>query len=306
MNNFVQNPSPLVSVIIPTYNHAQFLAKALSSVISQTYTNWEALVINNYSTDNTAEIVESFNDSRIKLINFKNNGIIAASRNEGIRNSVGEYLAFLDSDDSWLPEKLEKSLKQLIDGHFDLVCNDEVLIENDKIISTWRHNPKLKLSYNKLLFEGNCLSTSAVTVKRQAVLDVGLFKEDREFITSEDYDLWLRLAKAGNHFKFLPEVLGEHLKHSSNNSGAVVRHFESLEKVVLYHLKELPGGVIFSINKKNCMGIIFYGAARQAASQNMLGLSGTFYLKSLQQNPFRAKTYAGVLLLWIQYIKKIF
>src|SRR3989304_1426515 len=77
-------PSPLVSVIIPTYNHAHFLREALESVCAQTHANWEAVVINNYSEDNTVEVVESFKDPRIRLENFRNNGVIAAFRNRGI------------------------------------------------------------------------------------------------------------------------------------------------------------------------------------------------------------------------------
>ncbi len=306
MNSLTKNTTPLVSIIIPTYNHAQFLTKALSSVIAQTLTDWEAIVVNNYSTDNTIEIIQSFNDSRIKIINFHNNGIIASSRNIGIKNATGTFLAFLDSDDSWLPRKLEISLNYIKNHNADLVCNDEVLIENDKVISTWHHAANTQITYQKLLLKGNCISTSAVTVKRQAVLDVGLFNEEQQFVTAEDYELWLKLARAGCQFNFIPEVLGKHLKHSTNNSGSVLRHFEAVKNVTEYHFNNMPQSFFLSINKELSMGILYYGVARQAADQNMLQLSLKFYAKSLRQNPFRAKTYAGVLLLWIRYLKSLF
>src|SRR5687767_4383972 len=94
---------PLVSVIIPTYNHAPFLREALESLIAQDFRDWEALVVNNYSTDDTLEVVRSFDDRRIRVENFRNNGVIGASRNLGIRLSRGKYIAFLDSDDKWYP-----------------------------------------------------------------------------------------------------------------------------------------------------------------------------------------------------------
>ena len=95
------NKIPAVSIVIPTYNHGYFLKKCLQSVIDQTLTDWEAIVINNFSEDNTIDVVNSFHDPRIHLVNFKNNGIIAASRNEGIKISNADLIAFLDSDDSW-------------------------------------------------------------------------------------------------------------------------------------------------------------------------------------------------------------
>ncbi len=107
MNNAV---TPLVSVVIPTYNHARYLVRALESVLNQTFTNWEAIVIDNHSTDNTDEVMESFSDPRISYLKIHNNGIIAASRNAGIRVAKGEWIAFLDSDDWWTQDKIMKCL----------------------------------------------------------------------------------------------------------------------------------------------------------------------------------------------------
>ena len=98
---------PLVSVIMPTYNHAKFIGKAIGSVLNQTHKNLELIIIDNYSVDNTEEIVKSFNDHRIKYIKFMNNGVIAASRNNGLKIAKGEWVCFLDSDDWWYPKKLE-------------------------------------------------------------------------------------------------------------------------------------------------------------------------------------------------------
>ena len=121
------NKTPVVSIVIPTYNHGRFLKKCLQTVLDQTFTGWEAIVVNNFSEDNTIAVINSFQDQRIHLVNFKNNGIIAASRNLGIKRSVGEYIAFLDSDDWWIPQKLEKSLHYLEQGA-DVVYHDLFLV----------------------------------------------------------------------------------------------------------------------------------------------------------------------------------
>ena len=123
----------LVSVVIPTYNHAHYLKQALQSVIDQTYDNWEALVVDNHSEDNTDDIVNSFNDKRIKLFKIHNKGIIAASRNLGIKHSIGKWVAFLDSDDWWYPERLNKSV-QILNNGAQLVCHAENWVYNNKII----------------------------------------------------------------------------------------------------------------------------------------------------------------------------
>ena len=107
---------PFVTVVIPTLNHAKLLRRALYSVVAQTFDNWEAIVINNFSTDETIKVVESYQDDRIKLINFKNNSVIAASRNQGIKNARGIYIAFLDSDDNWYSEKLQKCVEYANQG----------------------------------------------------------------------------------------------------------------------------------------------------------------------------------------------
>ena len=105
--------TPRISIVIPTYNRARDLERALKSLKAQTFINWEVLIIDNESVDNTDEVVSGFSDPRMKLFKIDNDGVIAASRNLGIREASGEYIAFLDSDDWWKPKKLEESVKCL-------------------------------------------------------------------------------------------------------------------------------------------------------------------------------------------------
>ena len=101
--------APLVSIIIPTYNRAEDLKRALQSVFDQTFADWEILIVDNHSIDNTDDVVKLFDDPRIRLFKIHNDGVVAASRNLGLKHAVGEYVAFLDSDDWWLPKSLKKS-----------------------------------------------------------------------------------------------------------------------------------------------------------------------------------------------------
>ena len=122
---------PVVSVVIPTYNQADYLREAIDSVLQQSFNDYEIIIVNNFSTDHTQDIVESFNDPRITFVNLKNNGIIAASRNKGIELSKGKYVAFLDSDEYWYPGKL-KICMDAFQLDYDVVCHAELWIKNKK------------------------------------------------------------------------------------------------------------------------------------------------------------------------------
>lgn len=229
--------SPVVSVVIPTYNHAQFLRKALDSVCNQTFTDWEAIVVNNYSEDDTEAVVASFVDPRIRLEPFRNNGIIAASRNLGIKLSRGEYIAFLDSDDSWHPKKLARS-KVVLDEGNDLVCHGEIWMKNDVEFRKVFYGPVERSNYHSLLFGRNCISTSAVTVRKTCLEKVGGFSENAAFAMVEDYELWLKLSSAGFRFAFIDEMLGVFNIHSANNSRAVVRQMHAELAVLEKHFSQ--------------------------------------------------------------------
>jgi glycosyltransferase involved in cell wall biosynthesis len=201
---------PLVSIVIPTYNRARVLQLALKSVVAQTHQNWEALVVDSYSDDNTDSVVEAFQDSRIKLIQIRNDGVIAASRNVGIANAKGDYVAFLDSDDWWSPRKLEESLKFLERGA-DLVYHDLYLVTRTTQRFFWRRVRTRALKspvIEDLIASGNALTNSSVVVRSALLGSSEGLSEDRDLIGYEDYDLWLRLAKLSDRFERIPMVLG--------------------------------------------------------------------------------------------------
>jgi glycosyltransferase involved in cell wall biosynthesis len=210
----------LVSVVIPTYNRASDLKRALKSVLDQTYFNWEVLVIDNYSTDGTNELISEFNDVRIKLFKINNQGVIAVSRNLGIRLSSGEYIAFLDSDDFWLPKKLEISLIFLQQGA-DIVYHDLYLFRKKEQYFFIRKAKTRVLAtpvYDNLLAKGNALNNSSVVVKRDLLFRINLFSEDKGLIAMEDYDAWLKISKFTNKFTQIPETLGYYWIGGGNTS----------------------------------------------------------------------------------------
>jgi glycosyltransferase involved in cell wall biosynthesis len=240
----VSSSNPRISVIIPTYNQAGFLREAIQSIIDQTFTDWEAIVVNNYSEDNTIEVVNSFQDPRIKLINFRNYGVIGASRNEGVRQAKGDIIAFLDSDDTWASLKLERVVS-FFHHHpgVELVCHDEWVLVDNRIKSVIKYGPYK--DYYGLLFQKNCLSTSAVAMLRQKFLALGGFSEDLRFAGVEDYDLWLRLAKAGGSIEYLHEVLGTCRMHDQSFSAKAQQHCDNSLHLLNCHFENWQGTTFY-------------------------------------------------------------
>lgn len=292
---------PLVTVIIPTFNHAKFLKKALESVVAQTFRDWEAVVVNNFSTDETVEIVESMNDSRIGLINFHNHGVIGASRNQGLRVARGQFVAFLDSDDVWYPQKLQKCVEQ-IPGGAEFVCHGELWINSDLTSRKIFYGPVENSSYKKLLFRGNCISTSTTFIKTELLRSINGFDESPEIVTAEDYDLWLRLAAAGAKTVFIAEILGEFHRLQDSASSAVMRNLNSELRVLHKHFRSQPGSIFKSLKKRHRLAIANYGAARQLYGRPAQSLR--LFLSAFILSPVLIKIYPGVVLLLVSALKR--
>jgi glycosyltransferase involved in cell wall biosynthesis len=232
--------APTFSVIIPCYNVADSVLPTLESLRAQTERDFEAIAVNDGSTDTTAEVLRSFAaDYPLHVVEQQNKGL-GGARNAGIAVAKGTYLAFLDADDHWQPDKLARMKAVLAETGADLVCHDEYFERGGKRLRVHAYGPRT--DYFELLFEGNCLSPSAVTVRRDAVVGTGGFLEDRRGHGIEDYDLWMRLARAGHRFHFLHEPLGSYVLHETNMSAGA--DFQIRERFVLErHFAELdPSG----------------------------------------------------------------
>jgi len=293
--------APFFSVVIPTYNHARFLRGALGSVLAQTDPDFEVLVINNYSTDDTVDVIESFRDPRVRRIDFANHGVIGASRNVGIREAGGAFVAFLDSDDLWYPEKLARVREVLVaPAEIDVVCHEQVYRKDGQIWRRSRYRPPRSQwndLYDYLLFVRNCLSPSATTVRRSKLLEVGLFAEDRELITVEDYDLWLRLAR-DCRFWFLPYILGEHLIHGENASHRATFHAEGALRVLKRHFADHPSMTTWAVRRRarRREASVFYGTGRLLERQGDMRGALAQYMTAIRMAPDFWKTYPALAL----------
>ncbi|MCM8775444.1 MAG: glycosyltransferase [Candidatus Omnitrophica bacterium] len=202
-----------VSIIIPTYNRKHLVSDAIESVLAQTYKDYEIIVVDDGSTDGTEEMIRSKYGDRLHYIRQTNQGISAA-RNAGIRSAKGDFIAFLDSDDMWLPEKLEKQITYL-DQHSNLgfLCTrfKAYSIHNKDAV---RFGPEgFSTKFAELLMSDNFIPTSTVMVRRAVLDDVGLF--DPDIPTYEDFDLWLRIAKK-YPFDCLQDILTIYREHPQN------------------------------------------------------------------------------------------
>ncbi|MBF0459481.1 MAG: glycosyltransferase [Nitrospirae bacterium] len=218
--------APLVSIIMPTYNYAGFIGESINSVIAQTYRNWELIVIDNYSTDNTEEIVRGFACEQIRYIKFKNNGVIAASRNVGLREARGEYVAFLDSDDLWLADKLEKQVNYLnTNKNVFMVYAKAAAMENGVLTYTKGRAPgrRIGLTHNifiDLFLSFNYISCLTVMFRNGHGFQ---FSEEKALTTVEDFDLWLAIASE-HEIGYIDEPLAFYRIHDKN-TGARLRKY---------------------------------------------------------------------------------
>ena len=240
---------------MPAYNSAEYIIEAIESVKNQTYKNWELIVINDGSTDNTASIVEklSLDDSRIRLVNQENKRL-GGARNTGLINSKGDWIAFLDSDDLWLPEKLEKQL--LVASIFpeaDVIFSNGYSSFEGIEVNQYYHFPVYnglfegKKMYQKELF-ANGIPVLSVITKKEWTEKIGLQDESELAYGSEDWDYWLRLSKAGANFYGMSDRLFIYRVHSGGMSSKLLTQ----QKGSIYILgKNFDENIASSIEAQN-------------------------------------------------------
>ena len=205
---------PEVSVIIPTFNRAAFLKSAIKSALHQTYDDIEIIVVDDNSSAPVHDVIKKLQDTRIKYIRHKHNFGVSVARNTGIKASKGKYIAFLDDDDEWLPEKLEKQV-EIIKKSSEKVCgiySNFFIIDNFKKKTT-DINPKIKVKRGNLFKQfalGNPIHTSTVFIKKKCIKEIGLFDETISYM--EDRDLWIRLAAKWD-FEYIDQPLIKILVH---------------------------------------------------------------------------------------------
>jgi len=229
----IQTPAPGVSVVIPTYNRAPLVGRAIQSVLQQTYQGFEVIVVDDASSDHTGEVIRGLGDPRIRCIRHGRNRGGSVARNTGIEASAAEYVAFLDSDDEWLPRKLEAQLAALSKGGSNVVMVYTGICfvnASGQVLRSRRARHAGKL--DELLLERNVIgTTSSALIAKSALEDVGAF--DERLPSRQDIDLWIRISRRGR-IACVPEPLVLHYVHPQRITAdpwAKVRAYElMLEK----------------------------------------------------------------------------
>jgi len=215
----------LVSVIIPTYNRADTIERAVNSVLAQTWRQLEVIVVDDGSTDQTVAILKKYGD-KIRVIRRQNGGP-AVARNTGIKAATGEIISFLDSDDAWLPSKTERQVNLLqrteSSGVVCCVCNARMLYAS-RVVTTFQVSclhPELAEGVwsnpADIIVDRFLLFNQVASIRREALSQAGFFREDLPFGLNDDYDLSLRLALVGP-WAFIADTLVEWHEHSGNIS----------------------------------------------------------------------------------------
>jgi glycosyltransferase involved in cell wall biosynthesis len=241
---------PKVSVVIPAYNAMSYLPETMATVFQQTYPDFEIIVVNDGSTDNIKEWIAQVTDSRVKLVSQENRGL-AGARNTGIRESQGEYLAFLDTDDLWEPTKLEKQVK-VLDNHPEvgLVYTWVTYVDRQGKSTGRTVNFQFEGNVWSELIQRNLIECGSVAVVRRSCLErVGLFDEQLSSLNvGEDWDMWLRIA-AQYDFKLVKEplVYYRQLAGSASKNWELVA--KSLRAVIEKAFKDVPLELLTLRNK---------------------------------------------------------
>jgi glycosyltransferase involved in cell wall biosynthesis len=247
---------PLVSIIMPAFNAGKTINESISSVINQSYKNWELIVVNDGSKDNTSEIVKKFKNENILLIEQINKGVSNA-RNVGIHNSKGEYIAFLDADDLWEISKLEKSILAFELTLCDLVYSKIKIFKNiinDASSFVYRELVVEKDDYYRLLIY-DYIPTLTVVIKKSILEKIGYF--DELLNGTEDWDLWIRITKEYK-INFVQEELAYYRNHenglSKKSDTQLLEEFKVIKKHVLSNItlpKSVKNKSLWVWNKKN-------------------------------------------------------
>lgn len=232
---------PKVSVIIPTYNRARYICRAINSVLNQTFTDYEIIIVDDGSTDNTREVLAQYGN-RIVYLSQSNKGI-SASRNRGISAAQGEYIAFLDSDDEWLPEKLTIQVDMLDKNErLGLACSRMLILDSDGKQRGYKPEERTGRNFRELIEIGGDLPTSTVMTRKACFDKVGVF--DETLPPMEDFEMWVRIASRYDIYMMPEKVLAYYYTHDhqiTKNTTLVYEATVKLDKKILSRHRHMPG-----------------------------------------------------------------
>jgi glycosyltransferase involved in cell wall biosynthesis len=295
----------LVSVVIPAYNAGSFIERTLDSIRLQTYFSYEVVVVDDGSSDDTKSVVDAYlarHAVRGRCIR-QTNKKIAAARNTGMRAAVGTYIALLDHDDLWEPQKLARVMREFeTHPEVDLICHALGVSQNGKRTGIFHVSPAVPDMYERLLFSGKTLvSPSAAVFNREKALAIGGFDENPGFNTVEDYDFWMRFSRVAR-FHFIDEVLGDYLVLSGSASRQIDYHLLNLERLLHRHFSDYSSshaGILTRMRIRNRLSQVHRaGLLASLAHIDSVGKQREYLGKMLHEFPIAPKNIAAGLL-WL-------
>jgi glycosyltransferase involved in cell wall biosynthesis len=274
---------PQVSVVIPTQNRAAFLPTAIDSVLKQSFQDFELLVVDDASTDGTAEVRDKFHDVRIHWLRHDKPRGGAAARNTGIVHSRGEYIAFLDDDDEWYSEKLARQMEVMLGSQPEVaaIYTGYVIIDRSNRSERGRMIPSQRGNLHNRLLESNPIGgASSVLLKRSCLEQVGLF--DETLPSFQDRDLWIRISR-DFHFDYVQDPLLNYFVHPKK----VWTNLEALTQGLEIMLRKHGSSVAF---RKQCSSrYLEFGV--KFCEANQIGKGRRALRRSISLYPYRIKSY---------------
>jgi glycosyltransferase involved in cell wall biosynthesis len=287
------NMNPLVSVVIATYNMATFLPASVRSVLAQTYAPLEAIVVDDGSTDDTAEVVRPFlDDPRVRYVHQPNGGQRAA-KNAGIRAARGEYVAFNDADDLWYPHKLQKQIPLFdADGRVGMVYAERDLIDERGNPAVGRKIARFRGAnlYRQLLLN-NFVPFSTCVISRHCFERLGIFDDRME--RSIDYELWLRYS-LHYEFDYVNEPLAAHRVWAGQMSNDKRRRYEAAFQIQDAFLRQHPG-LVDRRRVGEAWAAKYVGRGRSSARQRRWWDAGIDFLRAIRHSPGHLPAYKSLL-----------
>ena len=239
--------SPLVTIVLPTHNGAQYIAQALKSVLAQTYTNWELLVIDDGSTDETIQVLEAFilRDKRIRMLKNEKKLGIQAALNHGLSEAVGKYIARIDDDDVWIDStKLDQQVFYMEQHDECVLVGTNVVVIDEMGIEKMRYQlPQDDKLIRERMLVKNCFAHSSVVFRRETIETVGRYSQQKKHRHVEDYELWLRLGITGTMHNLDMFGLAWRVRGQSITAKNKTRQFLNNVRLVTVFIGKYPNGV---------------------------------------------------------------
>jgi glycosyltransferase involved in cell wall biosynthesis len=270
---------PKVSVIIPTYNRAHLLGRAIKSVLNQTYQDFEIIVVDDGSTDNTREIIKNFSENRIRYYCHKRNKGYPEALNTGLSLTRGKFIAFQDDDDEWFPEKLYRQMMifNKAEQKIGVVYSGFWKIRNDKkIYVPSSHVVQKEGNIHTELLKGNFIGMPTSIVRRECFDKVGMF--DTAISCLQDWELWIRISKY-YEFKYIPEPLMiSYYTQGSVNEKSILEDIRVLDFIIKKHYED------FNKNKK-ILSRYYYSIGINLCSIGYLSQGKKYFIKAIKTYP---------------------